>query len=924
MFGSDAEIGLLGRDQERDLFERLLDDVRAGRSRVLVLRGEAGVGKTALLDHVAVRASGCRVLRATGAESELPLAFAGLHQISAPMLEHVALLPVPQRDALRSVLGLIATDAVDRFLVGVATLSLLAHAADEQPLVCLVDDAQWLDHASAQVLAFVSRRLLAERVALVFAVREPSNATELDGLPSRTVGGLSNDAARAVLERASPGRLDEDVRDRIVSETRGNPLALLELPRAFTAAELAGGFAMPTVGSLANHIEESFVRRVRSLPTETRQLLLLAAAEPLGDVELVRRAAARLAIDPEAGRPAEADELIELGARVRFRHPLVRSAAYRLGSTVDRRSVHRALADVTDPDQDPDRRAWHRAHATGEPDEDVAADLERSAARALLRGGVAAAAAFLERAAALTPDPARRAGRALAAAQAKYEAADLDAAEALLVAAERGPLEGLGHARIARLRAQIVFARSRSSDAPPLFLEAARRLESVDGRLARDAYLEALGAAMFAGRLCPDPGERGIAEAARRTVTGPVPAHPTAQLLEAISVRLTDGYAAAVPSLRRALDAFRASAERPDEDVARWLWMACPVAPDPVAPELWDDEAWHDLASRAVRFGREAGALGILPVALSTRAAVHVFNGELSVAASLIDEADRITASTGRLPMRYTSLLLLAWRGDEVRATTGISAAMRDATARGEGRAIGLIGYATAVLNNGLGRYEHALRGAEAACEHDDIGLLGWSLAEAVEAAVRSGRPALAEPALRQLEERATASGTEWALGTLACSRALVSTGDAADDAYRDAIARLNRTRIVVHLARSHLLYGEWLRRGNRRADAREQLRTAHDMFVRMGAEAFAERARRELVATGETARKRVPAVHDALTPQEAQVARLASEGRTNPEIGGELFISPRTVEYHLSKVFMKLGVRTRRELPLAMGHVER
>jgi DNA-binding CsgD family transcriptional regulator len=901
---------LRGRRNECAALDRLLEDVRAQQSRVMVLRGEAGVGKTALLEFLVANASGCRIARAAGVESEMELAFAGVHQLCAPMLSELEHLPGPQRDALSTAFGLSAGAAADRFLVGLAVLSLLSEVAEERPLVCVVDDAQWLDRASAQVLAFVARRLLAESVAMVFAVRDLSEDQELGSLPVMVVGGLSDADARALLDSATPGRLDERVRDRVVAESHGNPLALLELPKGLTAAELAGGFGRPDARPVANLIEQSFLRRVRALPVETQRLLLAAAAEPVGDVTLLWQAADVLGIGADAAAPAEADGLIELGARVRFRHPLARSAAYRAAAMRERQEIHRALAEVTDLSADPDRRAWHRAQAALGPDETVAGELERSADRAQGRGGIAAAAAFLERASELTPDPARRAGRALAAAQAKLEAGAPDAAYQLLAAAEIGPLDELQRARLARLRAQIVFVRRRGSDAPPLLLDAAKRLESLDAGLARETYLEALGAGIFAGRLGGRCGVREVAETARAAPPGPQPRRPIDLLLDGVATRFTEGYVAGVPALRRALQAFRREALRSEDDILRWLWLAWLLVGD-----LWDDEAWHELATRAVRLAREAGALSVLPVDLEYRAGVHLHAGEFAAASALVEEADAITAATGNAPLRYTSLFLAAWRGEEAQALKLIEARARDATAKGEGRAIGSVEYVTAVLYNGLGRYEAALVGAQRACEHEDLVYFGWSLVELVEAGVRSGAHDVAAGALRQLEERTRAAGTDWALGILARSRALLEGGRAADALYREALERLERCRIVVHLARAHLVYGEWLRRENRRIDAREQLRIAYEMLGRIGAEAFAGRARAELLATGETVRKRTVESRDELTAQEALVARLAAQGRTNPEIGAQLFISSRTAEYHLRKVFTKLGISSRRSL---------
>ncbi|HZF67378.1 MAG TPA: AAA family ATPase, partial [Gemmatirosa sp.] len=913
--------GLRGRRRECDALDALLTDVRAGRSRALVVRGEAGIGKTALLDHLVSRASGCRVARAAGIESEMELAFAGVHQLCAPLLDGLPRLPGPQREALATAFGLSAGEAPDRFLVGLAVLGLLADAAADRPLVCLVDDAQWLDRASAQVLAFVARRLLAESVALVFAVREPSgaqaDAQELAGLPQLAVGGLGDEDARALLDAALPGRLDERVRERIVAEARGNPLALLELPRGFTVAEVAGGFALPDPGPLASRIEQSFVRQLHSLPDETRWLLLTAAAEPVGDVPLLWRAAERLGIGPDAAAPAEAAGLIELGARVRFRHPLVRSAAYRAAEAADRQAVHRALADATDPDADPDRRAWHRAHAAAGPDEAVASELERSSDRARCRGGLAAAAAFLQRATELTPSPGQRAARALAAAQATFDAGAPDAADDLLTAAAIGPLDDLQRARLALLRAQLVFARRRGRDALPLLLDAAQRLAPLDGRSAREAYLEAFIAAIFAGRLHGGHVVREVAEAARTAPPAPEPSRPVDFLLDGLATRFTEGYVAGVPPLRRALHAFRREAARGADDVGRstwpFVWQSILVAAD-----LWDDETWHELAARAVSLAREAGALTVLPIVLSTRANVHLNAGEFAAAAELIEEADAISDAIGNAPVEYTSLTLAGWRGDEASALQMINARVQGATASGEGRAMTLVSHATAVLCNGLGRYDAALAGARRACESEDLVFFGISLVELVEAGARAGAHEVAADALGRLEEQTQASGTDWALGMQARSRALLSDGEAADALYREAIERLGRSRIAVHLARAHLVYGEWLRREHRRVDAREHLRLAYAMLSRMGAEAFAERARRELLATGETVQKRTAEPRDgltALTAQEAQVARLAAEGRTNPEIGGQLFISPRTAEYHLRKVFAKLGVRSRHAL---------
>jgi DNA-binding CsgD family transcriptional regulator len=906
---------LRGRRSECETLDGLLEGVRAGQSRVLVLRGEAGVGKSALLEHLLTRASGCRIAPAAGVESEMELPFAGLHQLCAPLLDQMPRLPDPQSDALRTAFGLSTGAPPDRFLVGLAVLSLLAEVAEDRPLICVVDDAQWLDLISLQTLSFVGRRLLAERVALVFAAREPSDGVELAGLPELVVRGLANSDARALLDSVIVGPMDERVRDRIVAETRGNPLALLELPRGLTPAELAGGFGLPDSLPLASRIERGFLRRLEPLPVDARRLLLTAAADPVGDATLLWRALERLGIGEDAAAPAEAAGLIELGALVRFRHPLVRSTAYRAAGLHERQEVHRALAEATDQSVDPDRRAWHLAHAAVGPDEVVAAELEELAASAQGRGGLAAAAAFLSRAAELTPDPVLRGTRALAAAQAHFDAGAPAAAFELLASAEIAPLDELHRARLARLRAQITFARTRGADAAPSLLAAAKRLESVDPRLARETHLEAIAASIFAGRLGGSRDLNEAAAAARAAPAGREPPQAVDLLLDGLATRYTDGYAAGVEPLRRALDALTRGNGAGDQGL-RWLLMGWPAA-----HEVWDDESWEQLTTRAMAIAREAGALTDLPIFLLYRAAADIYAGDFAAASVLIAEAGAIVEATGGTRWQGTSLLLAAWRGQEEPTLRMAEASIQAATARGEGRALCMAGFSKAVLYNGLGRYEDALAAAQRACEYVDFGMFGWPLTELIEAAARDGQLDAAKAALGRLEERTRAAGTDWALGIQARSRALVADGEDADTLYREAIERLARSRIVVHRARAQLVYGEWLRRENRRLDAREQLRAAHETFDRIGAEAFAERARRELLATGETVRRRTAETLYELTAQEAQVARLAVDGRTNPEIGAQLFISPRTVEYHLRKVFTKLDIRSRKELRGALRH---
>jgi DNA-binding CsgD family transcriptional regulator len=906
---------LIDRLAECEVLDRLIEAVRAGESRALVVSGEAGVGKTALLEYLAGHASGCRVARIAGVQSEMELPFAALHQLCAPMLDNVDRLPVPQRDALEIAFGMSSGSAPDRFLVGLAVLSLLSDVADQRPLVCLIDDEQWLDRASAQVLGFAARRLGAESVGLVFAAPVPS--TDLAGLPDLVVEGLGESDSRALLDAALTGPLDNRVRDRIVAETHGNPLALLELPRGLNPQELAGGFGLPSAVRLSGGVEENFRRRVEVLPEQTRRLLLIAAAEPVGDPTLVWGAAARLGVGAEAVPPATEAGLVEFGMRVRFRHSLVRSVVYKSASPQERQQVHGALSEVTDPQNDPDRHAWHRAHAASAPDEDVAAELERSAGRAQARGGFSAAAAFLERAMALTLDPARRTERALQAASAKVRAGAFDAARDLLSIAETGPLSDFQQARIDLMRAELSFLMNRGSDAPPLLLKAARRLEPIDAGLSRATYLQAMAASIFAGRLALGGG---MLEVARAAAAAP-PHAPCAPdlLLDGLVAHYTKGFGAGLPILRKALNLF--STGVPMHEELRLHWVTSHVA-----RYVWDDHSWDVLSDRHVRLIRSAGALSELPGALNSRAFMLLFAGELAAAASLVRQLRTAIAATGSNRVPYAALGLAAFAGREAETASLIEAIDRDVRLRGEGFGITVIEWLSAVLNNGLGNYEAAVETVKHST--DDLrdmitprtgrwaGSPAWPAVELIEAAVRSGRAEMAADALTQLAVITSACGTDWALGVEARSRALLSDGDTAERLYRESIERLGRTPMRVDLARAHLLYGEWLRRERRRVDARAPLRTAQEMLEAMGMAAFAERARRELQATGETTRKRTVTTSDEqLTAQEAQIARMAREGLSNPEIAARLFISARTVQYHLRKVFTKLGISSRGQL---------
>ena len=907
--------GLIDRRSERDALDRLVGAVQAGESRALVVRGAPGVGKTVLMDYLSGQASGsgCRVARATGVQSEMELAFAGLHQLCAPLLTRAGRLPVPQRDALRTAFGLAAGPPPDRFLIGLAALSLLSGMAGERPLICLIDDGQWLDRASAQALGFVARRLAADSVGLVFAAREPG--ADLAGLPELEITGLRPDDARALLDSALAGPLDARIRDLIIAETQGNPLALLELPRGLSSTQLAGGFGLPGAALLTGRIEDSFARQLAALPEQTRRLVQLAAADPSGDQSLVWRAAERLSLPVQAAAPAVEAGLVEFGGRVRFRHPLARSAAYRSAPLPDRQQLHAALAEVTDPRAEPDRRAWHRAQATVGPDEEVAAELEQSAGRAQARGGLAAAAAFLERAVALTTDPARHAERTLAAAMASMQAGAFGKTLELLADAEAAPLDEFQRARVDLVRGNVAFASGFSSDAPRLLLQAARALEPFDLELARETYMTAFNAAMNRGHFARDDVLPEICRAVRALPSLPGTPRPLDLLLDGLALLGTDGRGAAIPTLKRAA---KTHTDMRMEDVLRWglfSAQACAL--------LWDVEGQHAISARQVQLARGVGALAQLPIFLNALGLATAWIGDFTSAASLIAEADSVAAAIGSPIAPFTELRLRSLQGKEAEASALIAHAIELAATGTQEIAAISAHWAAAVLYNGLARYEEALSAARQATSNPFEPLVSiFALPELVEAAARAGDTELAHDALARLAETTQPCGNDVAAGIEARCRALLSDAAAADELYREAVDRLSRTRVRPELARAHLLYGEWLRRENHRVGARAQLRTAYDMFTAIGMEAFAERARRELIATGETVRKRSVETVTTLTAQEAYIARLARDGLTNPEIGARLFLSARTVEWHLRKIFTKLGIGSRRELPAALAQL--
>ncbi|MFI0482973.1 AAA family ATPase [Actinomadura sp. 9N215] len=887
---SVAPSPILGRRNVTDRLAALIGAARGGAGGALVLRGEAGIGKSALLRHAEGMATGFRIMRASGAEFEMELPYAALHQLCVPALDRLGTLPVRHRGALEVAFGLEA-GTPDPFLVGIATLELLAEAAGDRPLLCAVDDAQWLDHASARALAFLARRLGAEKVIMLAATRTPSRTSELDGLPGLTVEGLAADDARALLAAEVRAPLDERVRDRILAEARGNPLALLELPRSVGPTGMAGGFVPPDAAPLAGRIERSYQDRLERLPDPVRQLLTLAAAEPVGDPALLWRAAAELGLDASNAGPAQASSLIQFDARVRFPHPLARSAVYRAADPERRRAAHRALAAATDPGTDPDRRAWHRAQAAAGPDEEVAAELRRSASRARARGGVAAAAAFLERSAALSLDPEQRVERGLDAARAKFDAGAFDVAAELLTGIQSGSLGEEQLARIDLLRGELSFVLHRGGDAPHVHvLRAARRFAALDPERSRACYLDAVEMGALIG------GLREVVDAARAAPPAGARGGSGDIVLDAMITLVRDGHRAAVPALRPVL-----------ADVRDPVWSRRPSLGVLLAIELWDFDGFLDFADHTIAAGRESGSFHTLPIGLAMLGAVSVHAGDFATAMGAITEGAAVAEATGASPLVYPSVHLAALRGRR-KAATDLFAEVLAA----DQRMTLSVHWANAVLHNALGDYRTAFHSARRAIAHDDLAVTGLALPELVEAAVRCGEHEAASGALESLAERTQASGTAWGLGVESCARALV-TGD--EDAYRRAVDHLDGCRAAVHRARAHLLYGEWLRRQGRRRDARERLRTAHELLSRIGAEAFAARAAAELQGTGERARGRAPHSYERLTMQEVHIARLVATGATTKDVAARLFLSPRTIDAHLRNVFRKLGITSRRQL---------
>jgi DNA-binding CsgD family transcriptional regulator len=912
--GCSSPPRLLGREDEQAEIVQLLASVRSGLSAALVLRGEAGVGKTALIDDAVAGAADLEVVRLVGIESEMQLGFAGLHQLLTPFRDDIEASPAPQMRALNAVFGISDDDAPEAFLVGLATLTLLSHAARRRALLIVVDDAQWWDQESADVLGFVARRLYADRVGLLIAVRDPRDRqAALDTVPSVTIEPLSERASVELLASAVEGPVASNVRDRILADALGNPLALLELTRALSAEQLSGVAMLPDPLAFGGHLEARFLRQVRELPAETQRFLLVAAAEPTGDPALVWRAGQHLDFDARALLAAEAEHLISPGPPLRFRHSLIRSAIYHGVSDAERRQAHSALAAATDVESDPDRRAWHRAAAAHAPDEDVAAELEVAANRARSRGGHATTAALLSRAAQLTPDPGRRGLRYFAAAESDFTAGSSPRAHVNLQHA-LADLDGSSLAQARRLEALIFFidmdradTLGRAKRVVPMLLDAAVALGPIDIHSARETLLDAIQMAVYFGTASPTTLEEVARAAQSFTLAGGTEPTSIDLLLDALAELYVEGYANAVPVLQRALAAIRSDPAA--REFPRRLALGCWAA-----FALSHDEAVRSVANECVALCRSRGAFQVLPEPLNYLGQWALRTGSLVAAGEYFTEADAMRSLLDRTgPATAELLIVSAWQGRErgVRA----AAAERAAIARelGLGLVVDLADYALVLLELGLGNYR-----AAAVCRPNfapDLALGPFRAVDAIEAHVRGGDHETAVAALEWLSSRARANGSSIDLGLAARGRALLSDDADAEDHYRDALARLGESGAPLHLARAQLLYGEWLRRQNRRRDARVHLSAALETFESAGANAFADRTRVELLATGVNARKRVEETRRDLTPQEEQIARLAAGGATNPEIAARLFISSNTVEYHLRKVYRKLDIKSRREL---------
>jgi DNA-binding CsgD family transcriptional regulator len=874
---------LVGRETETAALDRLLAAARDGRSGALLLRGEAGIGKTALLEHAAASAGDFRVLKATGIESEAELPYATLHQLLRPLGERIERLAEPQARALRGALGLADEGDVDRFLVGVGTLTLLADAAEEQPLLALLDDAAWFDRASCAALAFGARRLHAERVVLLFAARdEPGIAFELPGVDELAVGRLADDAARQLI--GDVGR-----RDELLARAAGNPLALLELGRSG-----ADG---------ANGAEQAFARRIAALPDETRTLLLLAAADGTQSLAVVGAAARELSIDAAALEPAELDGLVLVtDGGIEFRHPLVRSAAYHAAPFARRTRAHLALADALTGDANADRRAWHRAAAVIGTDEKAAGDLECTADRALQRGGHAAAAAALARAADLTADPEPRARRLATAAEEAWLAGDADRALGLVGRVDTDDLAV--RATADQVHGLIAGQRGSSTESFDWFVRAARDGCCAAPRLALRSAIWAVLAAFDAGRMERLTELRDVATLIEAT-TGDERA--AADLLDATIAFAAEDYDAAMAAFARVIEAGHGSSDVSTLRMAAWAY---------VFQGSFDDGMI--LLRRAERIARSSGAVAALAALMPQLAGTALGTSQFAAEAAATEgiELSRQTGQTAELANCLSLLARVdAVRGREEACRAHAGEALELAQAHELLLAATHAEFALALLDLGAARNEEALTRLKRILSDGHVTTRVGFVDELVEAAVRAGRPDEALEPLALWERVLGGRGGLIGDFVVAHGRALLARPEDADAAYHECLALNAGAAWPLHHARAELSYGEFLRRARRKTDARVQLRAANEGFERLGASVWADRAAAELRATGETARKRDAVTLDDLTPQELQIARLVAEGGRNREIAGQLFLSPKTVEYHLRKVFQKLDISSRTEL---------
>lgn len=911
----DPAVGLVGRDADRQTLDELVGRVRDGLSAALVLVGDAGIGKTRLLAHVAESATDLQLVRAAGVPSEAALGFAALHRLLLPFLGRIDRLPPHQRDALHGAFGLVEAPPSDRFLIGIATLALLTDAAAEASVLCLVDDAHWIDEDSAAVLGFVARRLHADGVGMLFAVREREATPALDGLPLHSVGRLAEPDARRLLDTHAPGTMDEVVASRVVTECDGNPLALIELVGRLSPEQLAGRATLPVRLPVGRRLEQHYLAQVDALPGATRLLLLTAAASVFDDPAVVRRAATLLDLPADAADQAVAQRILAGDGDWTFRHPLIRSAVYDGATPAERRRVHRALADATDAVHDPDRRAWHRAWAAAGTDAEVAAELERAAERARARSGYSAEATLLLRAAELTPDRQEQMRRLVGCAEATSVGADMLRARELLDTALPQITDPVLRLRALQLWAAVQISLSAPAEVPAALL-GAPDLAAADRPLSRDILLVALDAALTAQWHTAGVTLSDVARAALATPPQPgQPSRPADLLLDAFATRLAVGYRDAVPLLRAAVTALLTSDPGADATRGRLLVIM-------LSSELWDDADCVAMLDRMVAHYRRRQALGPLLFSLYGLVTWQARTGRLDLAAETCAEVVEIGVVQGT-PQGGPAVefTLLAWQGpaDTARAT-GEQLLGLARTHRAAGLELHVLEHLV-LVELGTGRFAEALAAARRVFDRDSPGYSNQVLADLVEAGARSGDRAAAEAALERLTERATASGTHWALGQLARSRALLAHDDA-EPLYRSAVAHLRRSPVRTELARAHLLHGEWLLGpGGRVDDARHELRTAHALFDAMGAQLFAERAATGLRTTGQHVRSRgADQTVPDLTEQEARVARLAAEGASNLEIAARLFVSTSTVEFHLTKVYRKLGITSRRRLGAALS----